>query len=142
MSPPPPPLFHTVTQKPSLQSALDVRHVEQKLRCWCCKVVRLGFVGICLKFASGAKTVAGFPENGFPEKCTGEKESMDEPAAEEDVDDARVGLPTLILLLLLLLEEAVLVLMLSSSALLAGSSEDLVGNKSIMSMSLARVSQL
>ena len=100
-------------------------------------------MGICLKFASGAKTVAGFPGNGFPEKCTGEKESMDEPAAEEDVDDARVGLPTLILLLLLLLlEEAVLVLMLSSSALLAGSSEDLVGNKSIVSMRLARVSQV
>ena len=131
--PPPPPLFHTDTQNPSLQSALAVRQVAQKLRCCGCKVVRLGFIGICREeFEFGAKTaVVGFPENGFPEKCTGEKDCREEPA-DEDVEEARVaGLPTLILLLLLLLEEAVLVLMLppSSSALLAGSSEDLNGDK-------------
>ena len=127
--PPPPPLFHTDTQNPSLQSALAVRQVAQKLRCCGCKVVRLGFIGICREeFEFGAKTaVVGFPENGFPEKCTGEKDCREEPA-DEDVEEARVaGLPTLILLLLL--EEAVLVLMLSSSALLAGSSEDLNGDK-------------
>ena len=127
--PPPPPLFHTDTQNPSLQSALAVRQVAQKLRCGC-KVVRLGFIGICreeFEFAARTAAAVGFPENGFPEKCTGEKDCREEPA-DEDVEEARVaGLPTLILLLLLLLEEAVLVLMLppSSSALLAGSSEDL-----------------
>lgn len=46
------PLLHTETQNPSLQSALAVRHVVQKedegRRCCCCKVVRLGFIGICL----------------------------------------------------------------------------------------------
>ena len=123
-------LLHTETQKPSLQSALAVRHVGQRLRecgCCCCTVVRLGLVGTCLLFEFAAKTTAG----GLPEKWTGEKEWREEP---EEVEEAAVlaGLPTLILLLLLLPEEeedeAVLVSRLlppSSSALLAGSSEDL-----------------
>ena len=127
---PPPLLLHTETQKPSLQSALAVRHVGQRLReCGCCwTVVRLGFVGMCLLFEFAARTTGGLPE-----KWTGEKEWREEP---EEVEEAAVlaGLPTLILLLPLLPEEedddeAVLVLMLllapSSSALLAGSSEDL-----------------
>ena len=127
LSPPPPLLLHTETQKPSLQSALAVRHVGQRLRecgCCCCTVVRLGLVGTCLLFEFAAKTT------GLPEKCTGEKEWREEP---EEVEEAAVlaGLPALILLLLLLPEEeeAVLVSRLlplpSSSALLAGSSEDL-----------------
>ena len=134
-------LLHTETQNPSLQSALAVRQVAQKLRCGC-KVVRLGFIGICreeFEFAARTAAAVGFPENGFPEKCTGEKDCREEPA-DEDVEEARVaGLPTLILLLLLLLEEAVLVLMLppSSSALLAGSSEDLNGDKIIISVVLS-----
>ena len=128
-----PPLFllHTETQKPSLQSALAVRHVGQRLRGWCCggTVVRLGLVGTCLlEFA--ARTTTGAGAGGLPEKWTGEKEWREEP---EEVEEAAVlaGLPTLILLLLLLPEEeeAVLVSRLlplpSSSALLAGSSEDL-----------------
>ena len=130
-----PPLFllHTETQKPSLQSALAVRHVGQRLRGWCCggTVVRLGLVGTCLlEFA--ARTTTGAGAGGLPEKWTGEKEWREEP---EEVEEAAVlaGLPTLILLLLLLPEEeedeeAVLASRLlppSSSALLAGSSEDL-----------------
>ena len=126
---PPPLLLHTETQKPSLQSALAVRHVGQRLReCGCCcTVVRLGLVGTCLLFEFAAKTTAG----GLPEKWTGEKEWREEP---EEVEEAAVlaGLPTLILLLLLPEEEeeeAVLASRLllppSSSALLVGSSEDL-----------------
>ena len=124
-----PPLFllHTETQKPSLQSALAVRHVGQRLReCDCCRtVVRLGFVGTCLLFEFAARTTGGLPE-----KWTGEKEWREEP---EEVEEAAVlaGLPALILLLLPEEEEdeAVLVLRLllppSSSALLVGSLEDL-----------------
>ena len=124
---PPPLLLHTETQKPSLQSALAVRHVGQRLReCGCCcTVVRLGLVGTCLLFEFAAKTT------GLPEKCTGEKEWREEPEEVEEAVAVLAGLPTLILLLLLPEEdeEAVLVLRLlplpSSSALLAGSSEDL-----------------
>ena len=126
---PPPLLLHTETQKPSLQSALAVRHVGQRLReCGCCcTVVRLGLVGTCLLFEFAAKTTAG----GLPEKCTGEKEWREEPEEVEEAVAVLVGLPALILLLLPEDEEedeAVLVSRLlppSSSALLAGSSEDL-----------------
>ena len=126
LSPPPPLLLHTETQKPSLQSALAVRHVGQRLReCGCCcTLVRLGLVGTCLLFEFAAKTTGGLPE-----KWTGEKEWREEP---EEVEEAAVlaGLPALILLLLPEEEdeEAVLVSRLlppSSSALLEGSSEDL-----------------
>ena len=127
LSPPPLLLLHTETQKPSLQSALAVRHVGQRLReCGCCcTVVRLGLVGTCLLFEFAAKTTAG----GLPEKWTGEKEWREEP---EEVEEAAVlaGLPALILLLLLPEEEEAvlasrLLLPPSSSALLVGSSEDL-----------------
>ena len=121
---PPPFLLHTETQKPSLQSALAVRHVGQRLReCGCCcTVVRLGLVGTCLLEFAARTTCAGLAE-----KWTGEKEWREEPEEVEEEAAVLAGLPTLILLEEEE-EEAVLVLRLlppSSSALLAASSEDL-----------------